>query len=55
MIICQSYTSSPKEYIVKYSWRTYSRWQIVLIPVVSSSGMTYANMVSVPIENHRYI
>jgi hypothetical protein len=34
----------------------YHRWQITLISVVSSSDMTYANMVSVPTEEHnRYI
>jgi hypothetical protein len=36
--------------------RTYSQWQITFIPVVSSSGMTYANVVSVPAEEHnRYM
>jgi hypothetical protein len=30
----------------------YNQWQLVLIPVVSSSGMTYAIMVSVPAEEH---
>jgi hypothetical protein len=34
----------------------HSQWQFTLIPVVSSSGMTYTNMVSVPAEEHnRYI
>jgi hypothetical protein len=28
----------------------YNRWQIVLTTIVSSRGMTYANVVSVPIE-----
>jgi hypothetical protein len=40
----------------KYRWRTYSRWQITLIFIVSSSGMTYTNMVSIPTEEHnRYM
>jgi hypothetical protein len=48
--------SSPKEKVAKYRWHTYSRWQIALIPVVSSNSMTYANMVSVPAEEHnRYM
>jgi hypothetical protein len=49
--------SSPKEFFfAKYRWHTYSRWQIALIPIVSSSGMTYRNMVSVPAEEHnRYM
>jgi hypothetical protein len=51
MTICRSYPSSPKEKIAKPKWRTYSRWQFTLIPVVSSSDMTYANVVSIPVEN----
>jgi hypothetical protein len=40
----------------KYRWRMCSQWQNVLIPVVSSNGMTYANVVSVPAEEHnRYM
>jgi hypothetical protein len=41
-----------KKSFVKYICRTYSRWQITLIPTVRSSGMTYVNMVSVPVEKH---
>jgi hypothetical protein len=34
----------------------YNRSQIALIPVVSSSGMNYANVISIPIEEHnRYM
>jgi hypothetical protein len=44
--------SSPKEKFTRYIRRMYSRWQIALVPVVSSSGMTYANMVSVPAKKH---
>jgi hypothetical protein len=48
--------SSPKEKVTKYRWCTHSRWQFVPIPVVSSSGMTYANVVSIPAEEHnRYM
>jgi hypothetical protein len=50
------YVSHRKKSFAKYRWRTYSRWQITLIPVVSSSGMTYANVESVPREEHnRYM
>jgi hypothetical protein len=42
--------SSPKERLAKYIRHTYSQMQITLIPVVSSSWMTYANVVSVPAE-----
>jgi hypothetical protein len=52
MTKCQSYTFLAKKSFVKYRWRTYNRWQFTLIPVVSSSGMTYANVVSVPTEKH---
>jgi hypothetical protein len=45
-----------KKSFAKYRWRTYNWWKITLIPVVSSSGMTYVNMVSVPTEEHnRYM
>jgi hypothetical protein len=46
------YVPHQKKSFVKYRWRTYNRWQFTLIPVVSSSGMTYANVVSVPTEKH---
>jgi hypothetical protein len=36
----------------KYRWRTCNRWQNALIHIVSSSGMTYTNMVSEPAEEH---
>jgi hypothetical protein len=50
---CRSYTFlTQKKRFAKYRWRTYNQWQIVLIPVVSSSGMTYTNVVSIPAENH---
>jgi hypothetical protein len=36
----------------QYIWHTYSQWQIALIPVVSSNGMTYASVLSIPAEEH---
>jgi hypothetical protein len=36
----------------KYRWCTYSQWQIALIPVVSSSRMTYVIMVSISTEEY---
>jgi hypothetical protein len=45
-----------KKSFAKYRRRTYSWWQIALIPIVSSRGMTYANVVSVPANEHnRYM
>jgi hypothetical protein len=45
-----------KKSFAKYRWHMYNRWQIVLTTIVSSSGMTYANVVSVPIEKiHVYM
>jgi hypothetical protein len=39
-----------------YRWRTHSRWQFALIPVVSSNDTTYGNMVSIRTEKHnRYV
>jgi hypothetical protein len=50
------YIPHQKKKGVKYRWRTYCRWQNALIPVVSSSGMTYIIEVSVPIKEHnRYM
>jgi hypothetical protein len=50
------YVPHQKKNFAKYRLRTYNQWQIALIPVVSSSGMTYANVVSVPAEKHnRYM
>jgi hypothetical protein len=46
------YVPHQKKSFAQYIWRRYSRWQIALIPVVSSSGMTYANVGSVPTEKH---
>jgi hypothetical protein len=43
---------SAKEKLAQYIGRTYSQCRITLIPVVSSNGMTYANMASVPAEKH---
>jgi hypothetical protein len=37
------YVPHQKKSFTKYRW-----WQITLIPVVSSNGMTYTNVVSVP-------
>jgi hypothetical protein len=57
MKICRSYTFLTKrKSFTKYRWPMHSQWQIILIPVVSSIGMTYVNMVSVPAEGHnRYM
>jgi hypothetical protein len=44
------YVSHQKKSFVKYRWCMYNRWQNTLIPMVSSSGMTYANVVSIPAE-----
>jgi hypothetical protein len=50
------YVPYQKKAFAKYKWRTYNRWQLTLIPVVSSSSMTYANVVSVPAKEHnRYM
>jgi hypothetical protein len=46
------YVPHQKKSFAKYIWRTHSRWQTALVPVVSPSGMTYVNMVSVPAEEH---
>jgi hypothetical protein len=45
-----------KKSFAKYRWHTYNWWQITLIPIVSSNGMTYANVASVPTKEHnRYM
>jgi hypothetical protein len=50
------YVPHQKKSFVKYRCHTYCRWQIALIPVVSSSGMTYTKVVSVTVEEHnRYM
>jgi hypothetical protein len=50
------YVPHQKKTFAKYRWRTYNWWQIALVPEVSSSGMTYTNVVSVPTEGHdRYM
>jgi hypothetical protein len=50
------YIPHQKNSFAIYMWRTHNRWQITLIAVVSSSGMTYANVISVPTEEHnRYM
>jgi hypothetical protein len=49
------YVPHQKKSFAKYRWRTYNQWQIALIPVVSSRGMTYTNVVTVPTEKHIYI
>jgi hypothetical protein len=41
-----------KKVFVNYRWCTYNWWQITLIPIVSYSDMTYANVVSIPAEEH---
>jgi hypothetical protein len=46
------YVPHQKKTFAKYRWRLHSWWQIALIPVVSSNGITYANEVSVPAEDH---
>jgi hypothetical protein len=50
------YVPHQKKTFAKYRWRTHSQWQIALIHVVCSNGMTYANVVSVPTKEHnRYM
>jgi hypothetical protein len=50
------YVPHQKKSLTKYRWHTHNRWQIILIPVVSSTSMTYANIVSIPAEEHnRYM
>jgi hypothetical protein len=57
------YVSHKKKSFTKYRWRTYSRWQIALILIVSSSGVALVlickimtNVISVPAEEHnRYM
>jgi hypothetical protein len=57
------YVSHKKKSFTKYRWCTYSRWQIALILIVSSSGVALVlickimtNVISVPAEEHnRYI
>jgi hypothetical protein len=46
------YVPHQKKCFVKYRWRTYNGWQITLIPIISSSGMTYAIVISIPSEEH---
>jgi hypothetical protein len=45
------YIHHQKKSFAKYIWCTYNWWQITLFPVVSSSGMTYAYVVSILAEN----
>jgi hypothetical protein len=47
------YIPHQKKRLAKYRWRTYSRWQNALIPVVSSNETIYAIVVSVPTEKHK--
>jgi hypothetical protein len=47
------YVPYQKKEGAKYRWCTSSQWQNELIPVVSSSGMTYANVVSVLAEENK--
>jgi hypothetical protein len=49
---CRPYMFLTKRKVWQYIRHTYSRWRIALIHIVSSSGMTYANVVSVPAEEH---
>jgi hypothetical protein len=51
MTTCRSYMSSPKEKVAKYSWKTCSRWQNALIPMVNSNGLAYTIVVSVSAKN----
>jgi hypothetical protein len=46
------YVPHQKKRLAKYRWCTCSQWQFVLNPVVSFSGMTYTNVVSIPAEEH---
>jgi hypothetical protein len=45
--------SAPKEKLTKFRVHMHSRWLGALIPVVSSSGITYAIVVSIPAEEHK--
>jgi hypothetical protein len=45
------YVPHQKKRGVKYIWCTHSRWQTALILMVSSSGMTYANVISILAKN----
>ena len=40
-----------KENFCQYRWRSHSRWQNALKPVVSSNETAYDHVVSVPVEN----
>jgi hypothetical protein len=57
MTICRSYSFLTKrKTFVTYRWRTHSRWQFIVIPVVNSNDTTYGNVVSIPAKKHnRYI
>jgi hypothetical protein len=57
MKTCRSYPFLTKrKAFATYKWRTHNRWQIILIPRVSSSVMTYAHVVSILAEEHnRYM
>jgi hypothetical protein len=46
------YIPHQKNFFDKYRCHTYNRWQIALIPVASSSGLTYKNVVSVFAEEY---
>jgi hypothetical protein len=46
------YVPHQKKKLIKYRWCTSSRWQNALIPVVTSSGMTYSKVLSVPVEEN---
>jgi hypothetical protein len=53
MMTCWSYPFLTKrKTFATYRWCTYNRWQIILIPVVSSNDMTYENVVSVTTKKH---
>jgi hypothetical protein len=50
------YVPHQNKSFAKYRWCMYNRWQITLKHVVSSNGMTYANMVNIPPEEYnRYM
>jgi hypothetical protein len=53
MKICRSYLFlTRKKAFATYRWRTHSRWQFALNPVVNSNNTIYGNVVSVPTEEH---
>jgi hypothetical protein len=50
------YVPHQQKMFAKYRCRTYNRWQVAFNHVVRSNDVTYANVVSIPTEEHnRYM